>query len=249
MKFFVKDPIFFKILGELKSASINPIFLKAYPEYLEIRQMNISHTCLIHIKMNANLFEEYIADVEEIISIPADLFFNMLKTFAKGGDTLFETGERSGGIVLTISAPTTRGAKKIHLKLYSSLEWEEVPQVKDEHLSVIKIDSGNFFDSIKDANDFSTEAVLESTDSSFDISAGGDLGEYIEVWRLGDNMVSLFQEECKSMFNMFDLILVTTIGKSISNGVQISMGESVPAKFFYSSPNVTGTFYIAPMIV
>jgi len=249
MKFFVKDPLFFKIFRELKSASLDPIFLKAYPEYLEIRQMNIAHTCLIHIKINANLFEEYIADAEEIISIPADLFFNTLKTFAKGENTLFETGEHRGGAVLTISAPTERGAKKTHLKLYSSEEWEEVPQVNVEHLSVLKIDSGDFFNSVKDANSFNTEAVLESTDASFVISANGDLGEYSEIWRLGDNMVSLFQEECKSLFNMFDLIMVATVGKSISDGVQISLGDMVPAKFLYSSPNVMGTFYIAPMIM
>lgn len=229
----------FKDCFESISKIVDEIVLECDEEGMRIKTLDRSHITFVHLELNNSLFDSYICDVPEKISIDSVEFMKVLKR-CKSNDLLCLTVE-DGNFVIKFVGDSTR---TFNIRLID-LEYESAqPPVLEPPVN-LELPTDVLKDTLADIELFSEKIRILADPDKVSFTGDGEFGdtcsEYVHGQVVSDSVSSMFSlDKLKDMMK----------AEKLSNVVDIGLGQDMPLlmKFEIGMDDGELGFLLAPRL-
>lgn len=235
----LSDNKIFKDIFDAVSKIIDEVVIECDEEGMRLRALDRSHITFVNMELQSSLFDEYICDKPEKISIDTAEFMKVLKR-CKNSDTL-GLGIDEGNLIITFMGDALR---TFRIKLLD-LEYETPqPPAIDYHI-IVELPTDILNDAMGDIEVFGDKITINIDENYIMFNNNGEFGDTEMKYLHGQNIL----EHGCSVFSLEKLKDIMKASK-VSDMMDLYLGTDTPLTLNFEIGNDDGklSFLLAPRI-
>lgn len=233
-----------KSLLEVLKDIINDVNVYFDSSGLKIVAFDVARVTLVHVKLDAENFEEYTCSKNVVLGINVSNTFKLLKSISNN-DILSITNSDEN-LIITVSNSTKKSTSKFSIKLLDLNEdFLEIPDSPECEMKETMIPSIDFQKIIRDMSNIGSELLVKRVGNTVEFSCEGD---FAEKQTIIEQTEDVGQEGVSGTFSLKYLSMFTkaTILCPIVQLIQNT--DETPIILKYTIANLGELkFYLAPL--
>ena len=238
-----------RILFESLKDILTDVNLQISPAGIKIMAMDGSKVAVVHLKLDADKFENYICNDVFVAGINMLSLHKILKSI-KNNDIIEFNITRKESTKLNIQIVNIEKSTKIISSIKLLDIDEDILQIPNiEYDSVVTMPSNDFQSYIRDLSIITNEIKIESKNNSFVLSGQGDFaGTNIIIGETSNGMTLNKQDTASGTF-LLKYLLLFTKSTNLCNTIEIYLKNDFPLLLVYKVANLGQLKYcLAPNV-
>lgn len=233
-----------KSLLEVLKDIINDVNVYFDSSGMKIVAFDVARVTLVHVKLNAENFEEYSCSKDVVLGINVSNTFKLLKSISN--NDILSITNTDENLIITVSNSTKKSTSKFSIKLLDLNEdFLELPETSDDDIKETMIPSIDFQKIIRDMSNIGSELLVKRVGNTVEFSCEGDFAEKQTIIEQADDVGT---EGATGTFSLKYLSMFTkaTILCPIVQIIQNT--DETPIILKYTIANLGELkFYLAPL--
>lgn len=233
-----------KSLLEVLKDIINDVNVYFDSSGMKIVAFDVARVTLVHVKLDAENFEEYSCSKDVVLGINVSNTFKLLKSISN--NDILSITDTDENLIITVSNSTKKSTSKFSIKLLDLNEdFLELPETPDADIKETMIPSIDFQKIIRDMSNIGSELLVKRVGNTVEFSCEGDFAEKQTIIEQADDVGT---EGATGTFSLKYLSMFTkaTILCPIVQIIQNT--DETPIILKYTIANLGELkFYLAPM--
>ena len=238
-KLELSDNAIFKTVFDSIASIIDEVTIVFDSEGMRLNALDRSHITFITLELAPEVFDSYICDTPEKVTVDCDRFNKILKK-CKTNDIIQLTMDEGNFIIVFEDDATRRFKIRV---IDTEYETQTPPNIN--HNINITVPSNMVQDALNDMMIFSDKLKLLIDENYLKIISEGEFGDVDIKYLHGENVL----EVAESLYNIDKLKDIFKASK-FSKECQISLGNDMPVKITFELPTHDGKlkYLLAPRL-
>lgn len=165
-----------KSLLEVLKDIINDVNVYFDSSGMKIVAFDVARVTLVHVKLDAENFEEYSCSKDVVLGINVSNTFKLLKSISN--NDILSITDTDENLIITVSNSTKKSTSKFSIKLLDLNEdFLELPETPDADIKETMIPSIDFQKIIRDMSNIGSELLVKRVGNTVEFSCEGDFAE------------------------------------------------------------------------
>jgi proliferating cell nuclear antigen len=236
----------FKCLFEVLKEILHDVSIQFDAETMRIMTVDGSHVALVHLRLDAKNFEEYVCTTPMHVGVNMLNLYKLLKVAGNNDTISFSIADSDASeLAIKIENNERRSQTEFKLKLLD-VDIEELNMPDIEFDSIITLPSAYFQRMCKDMNNISELMTIRSRQSELVLSCTGDFASQETCIRdsadeTGNGGGPMFQAKSDEVVEgtyMLKYLILFNKSSSLSNTMEIYMRKDYPLIMKYQVANL-----------
>lgn len=230
----------FKCLFEVLKEILHDVSIQFDAESMRIMTVDGSHVALVHLRLDAKNFEEYVCTTPMHVGVNMLNLYKLLKVAGNNDTISFSIADSDASeLAIKIENNERRSHTEFKLKLLD-VDIEELNMPDIEFDSIITLPSAYFQRMCKDMNNISELMTIRSRQSELVLSCTGDFASQETCIKdsMNDSMFQAKSDEVVEGTYMLKYLILFNKSSSLSNTMEIYMRKDYPLIMKYQVANL-----------
>lgn len=231
----------FKCLFEVLKEILHDVSIQFDAETMRIMTVDGSHVALVHLRLDAKNFEEYVCTTPMHVGVNMLNLYKLLKVAGNNDTISFSIADSDASeLAIKIENNERRSQTEFKLKLLD-VDIEELNMPDIEFDSIITLPSAYFQRMCKDMNNISELMTIRSRQSELVLSCTGDFASQetsIKDSAANESMFQAKSDEVVEGTYMLKYLILFNKSSSLSNTMEIYMRKDYPLIMKYQVANL-----------
>ena len=207
------------------------------PTGIRIITMDLSHTVLVHLRLDGSQFEHYHCPEKIVVGLNMLNLFKLVKTMSNNETlTLYITQNDPSRLGIRIENGEKNTVTNFKLNLLD-LDEEEIEVPPAQFSSVINIPSSDFQKICRDMSNLSSLIEIKSVDNQLMFTCKGDFAQQETIMGENNNGISYVEKQneydiIQGVFSLKHLVMFTKC-TNLCNGIQMFLENDYPLIISY----------------
>ena len=207
------------------------------PSGIRIITMDLSHTVLVHLRLDGSQFEHYHCPEKIVVGLNMLNLFKLVKTMSNNETlTLYITQNDPSRLGIRIENGEKNTITNFKLNLLD-LDEEEIEVPPAQFSSVINIPSSDFQKICRDMSNLSNLIEIKSVDNQLMFTCKGDFAQQETIMGENSNGISYVEKQneydiIQGVFSLKHLVMFTKC-TNLCNGIQMFLENDYPLIISY----------------